>query len=265
MAVDVGQATFDAVVVEAQALVIEAEQVQDRGVEVVDSGNVLDRHMSEVVGRPVAVAGLHARAGKPDGESLRVMVAAVGAFLEGGHSAELGHESHERVLEQAAGFKVLEKRRGRLVENGGVHRVLADDALVAVPVTDAFAHGVGPVEELDEAHALLEQATGKDAVLGEASLVDVGVVSAVHGAGRGRFAGEVGELGGVELHAGRELIGRDASGQVGVPGILLKVLVVEPAEVVACRAIGLGRDLGWAGEIGDGALGAERRALEGSR
>ena len=53
----VGQAAFDAVVVEAEAFVIEAQQVQDRGVQVVDRGDLLDGGVSEIVwsfrsGRP---------------------------------------------------------------------------------------------------------------------------------------------------------------------------------------------------------------------
>ena len=107
VAVHVGQPAFDAVVVVAQPLVIEAQQVQDRGVEVVDRADVLDRLVAELVGRAVAEAALHARAGQPDGEALRVVVAAAGALLERRHAAELGDPDDQRVVEQAALFQVV--------------------------------------------------------------------------------------------------------------------------------------------------------------
>ena len=49
----VGQAAFDAVVIEAESFVVEADEVQDRGVEIVDRRHVLNRLMTELVGRSV--------------------------------------------------------------------------------------------------------------------------------------------------------------------------------------------------------------------
>ncbi len=43
----VGEAAFDAVVVEAQPLVVQAEQMQDRGVQIVDRRDTLDRLMPD--------------------------------------------------------------------------------------------------------------------------------------------------------------------------------------------------------------------------
>jgi hypothetical protein len=50
-AFDVGEAAFDAVVVERQSFVIEAQQVEDGGVEVVDGADVEGGAVAEVVGR----------------------------------------------------------------------------------------------------------------------------------------------------------------------------------------------------------------------
>ncbi len=54
MAVDVGQAPLEAVVVVAEALVVEADQVEDGGVEVVDFRRVLLRLETELVAGAVA-------------------------------------------------------------------------------------------------------------------------------------------------------------------------------------------------------------------
>ena len=50
MAADVGQALVAAVVQERELLVVEAHQVQDRGVDVVDVGGVFDRLETGLVG-----------------------------------------------------------------------------------------------------------------------------------------------------------------------------------------------------------------------
>ena len=51
VSVNVGQTPLDAVVVEAQPLVVETENLQDRGVEVVDGRDVFDRLVAEFIGR----------------------------------------------------------------------------------------------------------------------------------------------------------------------------------------------------------------------
>ena len=54
VAVDVGEPARRAVVVVGEPLVVEAEQVEDRGVEVVDVDDVLDGLVAELVGRAEA-------------------------------------------------------------------------------------------------------------------------------------------------------------------------------------------------------------------
>ena len=106
VAVHVGQPALDAVVVVAQPLVVEAEQVQDRGVQVVDRADVLDRLVAELVGRAVAEARVSRRRRPARREALRVVVAAARALLERRHPAELGHPDDERVVQQAALLQV---------------------------------------------------------------------------------------------------------------------------------------------------------------
>ena len=50
VSVNVGQTPLDAVVVEAQPLVIETENPQDRGVEIVDGRDVVGRLVAEFIG-----------------------------------------------------------------------------------------------------------------------------------------------------------------------------------------------------------------------
>ena len=74
---DAGEPHVQALEFEGQAAMIDAQAVQDRGVEVVNVDGVLDDVVTEVVGLAVDDAGLDAPAGEPDGEALGMMVAAV--------------------------------------------------------------------------------------------------------------------------------------------------------------------------------------------
>ena len=66
-----------------EAVRVEAEQVQDRGVDVGDVVPVLHGVEAELVGRAVDDAPLDAAAGHPDREAVIVVVAAVGALAQG--------------------------------------------------------------------------------------------------------------------------------------------------------------------------------------
>ena len=59
---------------------VEAHQVQDRGVQVVDVDPVLDGLQAELVGRAVDHAALDAAAGQPHREAQAVVVAALRPF-----------------------------------------------------------------------------------------------------------------------------------------------------------------------------------------
>ena len=94
MTVNVGETALDAVVVEGEALVVEAKEVEDRGVEIVRGEDVFASLEAKLIGGPVAYAALHARPGEPGGEAVGVVVAAVGAGLEHRHAAELCSEDN---------------------------------------------------------------------------------------------------------------------------------------------------------------------------
>src|SRR5437870_4568445 len=78
--VNVGETAFDAVVVVGEAFVIQAQQMEDRGVEIVKGCHVLHRLVAKLVGGPVTEPLLYTRARQPDCESVRIVVASVGAF-----------------------------------------------------------------------------------------------------------------------------------------------------------------------------------------
>lgn len=102
MPVHIGESAINAVVVEAELFMIEAEQVQCRGVEIVAIGRVFSCFETEVVGAAIGGATLNAAAGHPGRESSGVVVAAFACALRGGLTSELAGANDERAVEQAA-------------------------------------------------------------------------------------------------------------------------------------------------------------------
>ena len=116
---DVGQPEVAALKLEGQLRVVDAQAVQDRGVQVVHVDRILRDVVAVVVGLAVGDAGLHAAAGQPDGEAARMMVAAVVVgrelALAVDRAAELAAPDDQRVVEQAALLQVLTSAARRLV------------------------------------------------------------------------------------------------------------------------------------------------------
>src|SRR5262249_54722194 len=77
LAGDVGEAVIPALVLVGQPLVVDAEQVEDRGMEVVDVDAVGRDAVAEGVRRAEGDARLDPTAGRPDGETPRMVIAAV--------------------------------------------------------------------------------------------------------------------------------------------------------------------------------------------
>src|SRR6202043_2273971 len=94
----VGQPEIAAAVTVGQFGVIDAQQIQNCGVQVVHMDAFVDYFPAEIVRLPVDHSALHAAAGQPHGEAVRIVVAAVvhlaahesAAHLDHGRPAELG-------------------------------------------------------------------------------------------------------------------------------------------------------------------------------
>ena len=117
MAVDIGEAVIAAAMPVGQSFVIEAHDVQDRRVQVVDVDLVLHGVPAEFVGRPVDVAGANAAPGHPHGEPEGVVLAPVGP-LGGRGAAELAAPEDQGVLQQAVRLQVAEEGGDRAVDRG---------------------------------------------------------------------------------------------------------------------------------------------------
>ena len=96
MAVDVGEATVDAVVTHGQFFVVDAKQVQDGGKHIV-AGRAVFAFPAPMVALAKRAAALRAASGKPSDECAAIMVAP-GLALTEGHPPELRRPNDKCVL-----------------------------------------------------------------------------------------------------------------------------------------------------------------------
>ena len=131
---DAGELAIEAAVEIGQALMVEAHEVKNRGVEVPDVMAVLDRLMPDLVGGPVAGAGLDSSAGKPIGKALGVVITAVVVSLGDRLAAELSTPDHQGVFEKPALLQVGEQSGNRLVNFGAMNVQVLLNPVVSIPV-----------------------------------------------------------------------------------------------------------------------------------
>src|SRR2546425_11798744 len=86
---------------------VESQHMQDGGVQVVDVHTVLDSVVAEFVGCAVDESGLHTGTSHPDGVTVRVVIAAVGA-LRPRSAAEFAAPDDEGFLQQSARLEVFQ-------------------------------------------------------------------------------------------------------------------------------------------------------------
>src|SRR5207249_1523446 len=157
----------DPVVVVSQALVVDTEEIEYRGVEIVNRAHVLDGAPAEIVGRAVADAAFDAGAEHPGCETVRIVVAAQRALLMGRHAPEFGCPQDERLREQPASLEVLDQNCRGPVQDGSVALVIVLEGLVGVPVQQAVdARSTRAAIKLHEAHTVFQQSPREDAVPG---------------------------------------------------------------------------------------------------
>ncbi len=97
----IGESQVAATEAIGKLLVVDAHEVQNGGPHVIDGAGVFDGVVAEVVGGSVDVAGLDAAAGHPDGETVGVVIAAIGSLGEG-RATELAGPDDKGAVEQAA-------------------------------------------------------------------------------------------------------------------------------------------------------------------
>jgi hypothetical protein len=94
LASKIGQAKIATALLESQPCVIEAEQMQDRGMQVIDVQGILNRLVTDIVSGSAGHTALHAAARHTDNLALALMIAVVIA-LGVGRAAKLAAQDHK--------------------------------------------------------------------------------------------------------------------------------------------------------------------------
>jgi len=148
--------------------VIQAKQVQDRGVPVVDVALVLDGFVAVLVGGSVAEAAFDSAARHPGGVALVVVVSAVAALGCGG-SAELSAPDDEGVFQHVSLLEIFEESGDRKVAAFCTSFVIDGQIRVLIPAL---------MRHLDEANASLSKPSSQQTLFPEP--VGRSAIDAVH-------------------------------------------------------------------------------------
>ena len=109
LAMHIGQAEVPALETESQSGVIDSQQMQDRGLKVVDGNGILNGLEAEIVGSSVSHAWLDPSTCHPDSKCVWMVIAAPGFdfldfALKEWSSAKFAAPDDERFIEQATAF-----------------------------------------------------------------------------------------------------------------------------------------------------------------
>lgn len=168
MAVDVGEAAVDSVMTEGELGVVNPQQMQEGGVDVVDLRGVftIQGFVSPQIAFPVGDAAFDPAATEPVGENVGVVVAALESVLRRGHASKFGCPEDEGVLEHSPLFEVLNEGGGAEGHPHGERSVVSVDVFVGVPIAP-WAPVVIAAPDLNKTHAPLEEAPCGEAFLRE--------------------------------------------------------------------------------------------------
>src|SRR5204863_7108101 len=141
---------LNAIVVKAQAFVIQTQQVQYGRMQIVNGRYLIHRLVAKLIGSAVAETALYSCAGQPNCEPFGVMIATARIFLKRGHTAELGHKCDQGCFKQSTLPEILYECGTRLIKNWCMHIVLGFESLMSIPVAYPFPHGISAVEQLNK-------------------------------------------------------------------------------------------------------------------
>ena len=202
---------------EGEGFVIEAEEVEDGGVQVVDVDLSLSDALTDVIGCAVDVPSFDPTTGHPDGESVAVVLATdlrIDGALGRGGASELAAPEHEGILQHPTLFEVLQERGDGLVALVCETWMLFFDAEMAIPWL------AGTVPNLDVPHTPFGE-TACDEDLSTLQGIAVQIPDVLG------FGAHIEGIGGLGLHAESEFEGLDACLELWITGARLVMELVE--------------------------------------
>ena len=233
MAVDIGQTALETIVIVSETLVVQAHEVQDSSIEIVNGGATGHRFKPELITLAVAVSLLDTGPREETGESIRIVIASCAIALEERHATELGTPDDQGVVEQTAALQIMDQGSGGLVHDLRLHGMSLEYIRMRIPVGDTVATGrIASVEKLDYTNPFLNQSTSQDTVFGVLALQVTPILCAIFALNRMRFPGNIHHFGHRGLHTTGQFVTRYASSQIGVTWVCFEVPVVETLQQV---------------------------------
>lgn len=156
VAFDVRQAEFATLISVGQPFVVHAEQMKNRGVEIVYVDSVFTYIHSEVVGLSVTDSAFDPAAGQPHREGVFVMVTSGKPFvlrvaaLPQRRSTKFRPPNNQCVFQQVSLLEIFQQRRDRSVGFFALGRQPSLDATVMIP---------SGIVQLDKPHAAFDQSS----------------------------------------------------------------------------------------------------------
>ena len=216
LACDIRQPKIAAIVAIGQSFVIDAEQVQDGRVQVVDADSIDHGLEADFIRLTMVDAAANAGAGEPGGERVRIVVAArLGVFLRQRQPTEFTSPDDQRRIEKSAALQVRQEPGDWRIGLFREASVIAEDVHVAVP-TKLVVHSARV--DLHAADASFDQASGDQTLAGE--MRALGIVGRRAGESR-RLAVEIKGFWRRNLHAVGEFE-RFTRRQLGLVGFVLR-------------------------------------------
>ena len=128
----IGQSEVTSRVTIRQTLVIDSQQVQDRGMQIGDMTAFLDSRKTEFVGGSVDCSALDSASSHPDGKAEVVVTSTVGT-LAAGSPSEFRAPDHKRFVEETTLLEILQETRDGLVDLPAILGVICLQVAVSIP------------------------------------------------------------------------------------------------------------------------------------
>lgn len=199
--VDIGEPHIAAAESVGKASVVDAQQMEHGGMEVVNFCFVCDGFVAKFVGGTVNGAAFDTPASHPHGKAKWVMIASV-TSLSKRRASELAGPDHECLVEESALFEVCQECGDGLVDGASVFGVAIDKIGVLVPAIAV----AGRAGEFDKTDTAFDKAAGEQTFAGECPSVGEFVRDAVHVLSCLGFVADVHQMWNCELHFGGEFV-----------------------------------------------------------
>lgn len=238
VAMDVGEPTLQTIVIKGQSLMIQAHQVQEGGVEVVQARRMFFGFEPESIAATVTVSFSDACPSQKTGEGVWVVVAPGTISLKKGHAPKFRAPYDQSVFQQSALFKVANQGSRRLVHDFCLHGVGFLNVGVRVPVGDPVAAGrITPVEELNHTHPFFQQAPGEDAVSGVVPFEIASLIGSVSAVNVGGLIFQAHHFRYRSLHATGKLVAGDACSQIVIARIVFLIALIQVRQQLSSQVV----------------------------